>query len=196
MIPRTDPAPSWLLIGPALAASLGAFLLAVAIGPVATAIRLDMDLPAFGIVWLSVAFLLPAGLAVPLGFLAGPRWPTAVTLPAIVLLVIGSLLTSLGPGSVTVLLGRAVSGFGAGLAWGVTAFLIVRGRSGPPWVAPAVGGAVGLALVFGVAAAAFIARAIGWRWPFLLAVPFGAVALVAAAVCGTILLSRTSRRVG
>ncbi|MBB4960962.1 hypothetical protein [Micromonospora polyrhachis] len=90
--------PVWLLLGPALAASLGAFLLAVTVGPVWGAIQQTLDLSTLTMGWTFVTYLLSAVVAVPVGALVGRRWPTAVTLPAIVLLVFGSLLLAFAPG--------------------------------------------------------------------------------------------------
>jgi MFS family permease len=192
--PRPAVRPVWLLIGPALAASLGAFLLAVPVGLEWTAIRLDMHLPTSAILWIFVAYLLPAVLAVLVGALVGRRWPTAVALPAIALLVPGSLLTAFAAESGGMLLGRAVTGFGAGLAWGVTALLVTQVGTRRRWVAPLAAGAVLLALVLGPVAGELLARALTWRMPFMLAVPFELVAFLVTAVSGIILLVRPASR--
>ncbi|MCW3819109.1 MFS transporter [Micromonospora sp. DR5-3] len=192
--PRPGVRPVWLLIGPALTASLGAFLLTVTVGPESAAVQREMHLPASGIPWIFVAYLLPAALAVPIGALVGRRWPTTVALPAIALLVPGSLLTALAPGSGPLLLGRAVTGFGAGLAWGVTAVLVAQVGARRVWVAPLVAGAVVLALVLGAVAGVLLTRMLGWRWPFMLAVPFEVVALLATAVSGIIMLMQRASR--
>ncbi|MEO3924940.1 MFS transporter [Micromonosporaceae bacterium B7E4] len=188
--PRPDVRPAWLLIGPALAASLGAFLLTLTVGPEWAAMQRDMDLPASAVLWVFVAYLLPALLAVPVGALLGRRWPTAVGLPAIALMVPGSVLITLASGSGSLLLGRAVTGFGAGLAWGVTAVLIAQAGPRRVWAAPLVAGAVVLGLGLGPVAGALLARMLGWRWPFMLAVPFGAVVLLVMVVSGIIMLIR------
>ncbi|MEV4500245.1 MFS transporter, partial [Micromonospora arborensis] len=186
--------PVWLLIGPTLAASLGAFLLAVTVGPQWVAMQRDMHLPTSAVLWIFVAYLLPAVLAGAVGALAGRRWPTAVALSAIVLLVSGSLLTSLAPGDALLLLGRAVTGFGAGLAWGVTAMLVAQMGARRVRVTPLVAGVVLLALGLGPVAGVLVGRAVGWRWPFLLAVPFGAVAMLVTVVSGiVVLIQRASR---
>ncbi|MFE9191737.1 MFS transporter [Micromonospora sp. NPDC007208] len=186
--------PVWLLIGPTLSASLGAFLLAVTVGPQWVAIQRDMNLPASAVLWIFVAYLLPAVLAVAVGALVGRRWPTAVALSAIALLVPGSLLTALASGDALLLLGRAVTGFGAGLAWGVTAMLVAQMGARRVWVTPLVAGIVVLALGLGPVAGVLVGRAVGWRWPFMLAVPFGAVALLATVVSGiVVLIQRASR---
>ncbi|MDW5322347.1 MFS transporter [Plantactinospora sp. KLBMP9567] len=188
--PRPGVRPAWLLIGPALAASLGAFLLTLTVGPEWAAMRRDMDLPASAILWVFVAYLLPALLAVPVGALLGRRWPTAVGLPAIALMVPGAVLITLASGSGSLLLGRAVAGFGAGLVWGVTAMLIAQAGPRRVWAAPLVAGAVVLGLGLGPVAGALLARTLSWRWPFLLAVPFGAVVSLVMVVSGIIMLVR------
>jgi Arabinose efflux permease len=189
---QPQPRPRWLLVGPALTASLGAFLLTLTTGPEWTAIRENLALSTSMVLWVFVAYLMPALLAVPVGALVGRRWPTAVTLSAIVLMVPGSLLIMLTPGAAALLLGRALTGLGAGLAWGVTAALVAQvARVGTyRWVVALVVGAVVLALLLGPAVAALLARTLTWRTPFLLAVPFGAVAFLVAAVSGLIALVR------
>ncbi|MEV4416463.1 MFS transporter [Catellatospora sp. NPDC049609] len=180
----------WLLIGPALAASLGAFLLTVTIGTEWTAIQGDLQLTASSTIWVFAAYLLPAILAAGVGALLGRGWPTVVGLSATVLLVLGALLTALAPGSGPLLLGRALTGFGAGLAWGVTAVLVRQLSVRRTWVTPLVAGLVVLALILGPVLATLLAQAVGWRWPFMLALPLGAVAFLVTAVGGLVALTR------
>lgn len=186
--PRSGVRPVWLVIGPALAASVGAFLLAVTVGPALAAIQRAMGLPTSMMLWIFVAYLLPAVLAVPVSALVGRRWPTSVTLSTIALLVLGTLLTALAPGSGSLLLGRAVTGFGAGLAWGVTAVLVAQMGARRVWVASLVAGAVVLTLCLGAAAGTFLAQT--WRFPFVLAIPVEVVALLVTAVSGIVVLTR------
>ncbi|WP_165947277.1 MFS transporter [Micromonospora sp. 15K316] len=182
--------PAWLLIGPALTALLGVYLLAVTFGPAGTAMRMDMHLPASVIPWSFVAYLLPALLTVPVGYLLGRRWPTATALPAAILLIPGSLLTTLAPGSGSLLFARALTGIAAGLAWGVTAALVAQMRAQRAWAVPVVAGAAVLALGFGAVLGALMTRGLTWRTPFLLAVPLEVVAVLATAVSGIVLLTR------
>lgn len=192
--PHPGVRPVWLLIGPALVASLGAYLLAVTVGPVVAAIERDMGLPASVIPWSLVACLLPAVLAVPVGAVVGRRWPTAVALLASVLLLPGSLLTGFAPGSGSLLFARAVTGFGAGLAWGVTAVLVAQMGARRTRVAPIVAGAVVLALGLGPVAGTLLGRGLGWRFPFLLVVPVEVVALLVTALSGIIVLIQRASR--
>ena len=182
--------PVWTLIGPVLAAALGAFLLTITVGPELTGLQLDLQLPAAAAVWVFGAYLLPAALAVALGLRLGPRWPTALTLGAIALLVLGSLLITLAPAGGALLFGRAVSGFGAGLAWGVTAALVARVGAARVWLTPLAATLGVLAMLLGAVAGAAGARSLGWRWPFLLALPLGAVAFLVAVVIGIIVSTR------
>ncbi|MEO3780417.1 MFS transporter [Micromonospora sp. B11E3] len=191
--PRSAVRPVWLLIGPAFTASLGAFLLTVTVGLTGAAMQRDMHLPTSAIPWVFVAYLLPAVLAVPVGALVGRRWPTAVALPAIALLVPGSLLTALASGNSLLLLGRAVTGFGAGLAWGVTAVLVTQVGARRVW-APLVAGAVVLALGLGPVAGTHLTRMLGWRWAFTVTVPFEVVAFLVTAVSGIIVLVQGASR--
>ncbi|HEY0698794.1 MAG TPA: MFS transporter, partial [Micromonospora sp.] len=153
--------PVWLLIGPALTSALGAFLLTVTTGLEWATIQRDMHLSSSTTLWVFVAYLLPAAVAAAIGALAGRRSPTAVALPAITLLILGSLLIALTPGSGLLMLGRAVTGFGAGLAWGVTAVLVARTGARRVWGALVAGAAV-LALVLGPVIAGHLARAMSW----------------------------------
>ncbi|MER7441678.1 hypothetical protein [Micromonospora avicenniae] len=187
--------PAWLLIGPALTALLGVYLLAVPFGLVGRVMQRDVHLPDSGIPGHLVAYLLPALLAVPVGVLVGRRWPSAVALPAAVLLILGTLLTALAPGGGSLLFGRVLTGIGAGLAWGVTAALVAQMRLPRVWVAPLVAGAVVLTVGFSSAAAGeFLTRGITWRMPFLLAVPLEVVAVLATAVTGIVALTRRPSR--
>lgn len=182
--------PAWLLIGPALTAMLGVYLLAITFGSGGSAMRMSLDLPASVIPWSFVAYLLPALLAVPVGYLLGRRWPTAMALPAAVLLIPGSLLTTLAPGSGSLLFARVLTGIGAGLAWGVTAALVAQMRAQRVWLGPLIGGMAVLVLGLGAASGALLTRGLTWRMPFVLAVPFEVVAVLVTAVTGIVALTR------
>ncbi|MEV6521525.1 MFS transporter [Longispora sp. NPDC051575] len=191
--PGPGPRPAWLLIGPTIAASLGAFLALVTVGPEWTAIQRDLALANSVLALVLVAYLLPAILAAGVGALVGWRWPTSVAVPASVLLMLGALLTAFAPDSVLLLVGRAVTGLGAGLAWGVTGALVARmARRGV--LAAVVAGAVLVALVLGPVVGAVTEQLASWRLPFLLALPVGIVALLIAAVGGIVLLTGRASR--
>ncbi|MFD0783327.1 hypothetical protein ACFQZ8_05245 [Micromonospora azadirachtae] len=182
--------PAWSLIGPALTALSGFYLFALGFGLLGAAMQGALHLPDWAIPGHFVAYLLSALLAVPVGVLVGRRWPIAVTLPAAVLLVLGTLWSSLAPGGGSLLFSRALTGFAAGLAWGVTAALVVQMRARHVWVAPLIGGLAVLSLAFGAVAGWLLTLGVSWRMPFLLAVPFEVVAVLATAVTGIVLLTR------
>jgi MFS family permease len=187
--------PAWQVIGPAVTASVGAYLLAVTVGPQWTSMRLDLQLST-AVVWIFVAYLLAAAVGVAVGALVGRRWPAAVTVPAAVLLLPGTLLTAFAPGSGVLLLARGLTGFAAGLAWGVTAALVGQMGARRALVAPIVGGAVLLGLVFGPVTGAVVGQGFTWRIPFILAVPFELVALLATVVCEIVVLTRSASKPG
>ncbi|MBF9131208.1 MFS transporter [Plantactinospora sp. S1510] len=186
---RTIVFPVWVLAGPALAAWVGASLLTVTLGPQWTAMRTDLDLPALAVVWVFVAYLLPALATAAVGLLVGGRWPTALVLPGIGLLVLGALLTTFSPGSALLMFARALTGLGAGLAWGVTAALVRQqpaGRARTAWAITAAGTVV--ALVVGPLFGALASTSLTWRLTLFVAVPIAGVAFLVAAVSGIALL--------
>lgn len=193
--PSPGTRPVWLLIGPTLAASLGAFLFTVTVGPEWSAIQADMNMSNIMTLWIFVAFLFAAGLAVLAGITLGRRWPTAVTLPAIALLTLGALLSALAPDSGFFVFSRALAGLGAGLAWGTTAALLVPMRAQRVPVMPLVAGTVLLSLVLGPVVGALLAQMATWRLPFMLALPVGALAFLVTAVGGIIALTQRTSKV-
>jgi MFS family permease len=181
--------PAWQVIGPTLTASVGAFLLTATVGPGWDAMRREMDLSTSAIS-VFAAYLLPAALGVTASALLGRRWPAAVALPAALLLIPGTMLTAFAPASGILLLGRGLTGFGAGLAWGVTAVLVAQTGARRVWVAPLVAGVVLFGLVLGPGITAFLTRALSWRFPFMLAVLFAVGALLVTAVTEIAALTR------
>lgn len=172
-----------------LAAWLGASLLTITVGPQWTSMRLDMQLPTLAVVWVFVAYLLPALATAAVGFLVGGRWPTVLVLPGIGLLALGALLTTFSSGSAVLLFARAVTGLGAGLAWGVAAALVRRqpaGRARAAWAITTTGTIV--ALVVGPLFGALVSMGLTWRVPLLAAVPIAGAAFLAAAASGIALL--------
>jgi predicted MFS family arabinose efflux permease len=181
--------PVWVLAGPALAAWTGASLLTITLGPQWTSMRLDMDLSTMTVVWVFLAYLLPALATTAAGFLVGGRWPTALVLPGIGLLVVGAVLTTFSPDAALLLFARAVTGLGAGLAWGVTAALVRQqpaGRIRAAWATVTTG--IVVALVAGPLFGAIVSMAMTWRLPLLAAVPIAGIAFLAASVSGIALL--------
>ncbi|WP_106249813.1 MFS transporter [Allonocardiopsis opalescens] len=129
-----------------------------------------------------VAYVVAAAVALPVGFLLGARFPTAVTVAAVVLMAIGVLLTAFAAGGGMMTVGRVLTGLGAGAAAGVIGALARRiGRWGA--VAAMVVVAFGL---LSIVAAPFVSQmfsdAFGFRTTFFAAIPLLLAALLATAI--------------
>ncbi|WP_227833729.1 MFS transporter [Nocardia macrotermitis] len=130
-----------------------------------------------------VAYLVAAVLTGALGFVFGARFPTAVTLSAIVVMLIGTALTALSPNAAVLLVGRVVGGLGAGAVIGVVAALLRRlgDRRGT-----AVAAALGiLTALIAPGVGQLISEVTGFRVVYLVAVPFLLIALILTAVSGS-----------
>jgi MFS family permease len=183
-----DGYPWWTLIGPGLATVISLFMLTAPyrtdwISPI------QMDLGLSGQEFLMqgiVAYLIAAAIAFPLGFLLGARFLTAVILPAIGVMLIGVLLIAFAGGGGMLLVGRVLSGLGAGAAIGVTTVL-VRGIKGRRSIAVATVAALGaLAVVVAPFVNQVISEATSFRLMYLAAVPLLFAALIASAISGIV----------
>jgi MFS family permease len=181
--------PVWSLIGPVLGALQGAFLLTATIGEW-SALRRSLGLSSLAMLGLFAAYLLAAAVTAPIGILVGRRWPTAVAVPGMVLMILGLVTTALAPAGAVLLLGHAVTGLGVGAVWGVVAALVWQGGAWRTRAVATLAGAAVLALILGPAVAALLEPATGWRWMFLLAVPAAMVVLLVTVASGIALLVR------
>ncbi|WP_344860610.1 MFS transporter [Amycolatopsis ultiminotia] len=183
--------PWWLVIGPAFAALIGLFLLTVIYrfnGRSFLQIELGLSSQSLLLSGL-VAYLVAAALAFPAGLLPGARFPTSVTVPAICLMLLGVLLIAFVPSTGLLLLGRVLSGLGAGAAIGVTVALIRRLRAGRGVAAAVTTGLGVLALVIAPFLGGLVSDALGFRLVYLLAALFMVIALIVAAVIGIVALA-------
>lgn len=187
--------PLWSLPGPALGALLAAGLLTAPIGPLASAIQMDLGLSTATMTVTVVATYLvaTAALVVP-GYLLGRRWPTATAVPALMLLIAGSTVSAFAPGVAVMAIGRVVAGLGAGAVIGVALALfsqLDRWRSRARLV---VGLALGTGLLVGPVVSGVLASMLSWRVAFLVDVPIVTVALAGTVVSGIAMaVLRTSR---
>jgi MFS family permease len=181
------------LAAPSIAALLGAFLLTSAFGPVSTAWRLDLHLASSMTLWLFIAFVVPGALTAAGGGLLGRRWPIAVVLPAVFLMLVGLLLTAFAPSAAFLLIGRVVTGFGAGAAIGLAVLLVLQSGSLRTAAAAALGLATLLALVLGPLVGVVVVTALSWRTVFLLAAVLSLIVLFLC-VASEIMVLVTSRR--
>ncbi|WAL63805.1 MFS transporter [Amycolatopsis cynarae] len=199
--PQPPPAarPWWLVLGPGFAALIGLFLLTVAHpfgGAFAAEVQRDLRLSSQAVLFeVLVTYVLAAALGAVLGLLLGGRVPTGLAVPAICLMLLGTLALTLSPNGLFVGLGRALTGLGAGVTIGVTVALI---RTQPRQRGAAFGvfGALGLlALVVAPFLGKLVADVLSWRICQLIALPFLFLALLLSAICGIIAMSSAKRPV-
>jgi MFS family permease len=177
--------PLWTLAGPTLSALLATGLLAAPVGPLVSTITRDLGLSTASMTVTVVAQYAVAAvaLAVP-GYLLGRRWPTATAVPALVLLIIGSVVSAFTPGAALFGVGRVIVGLGVGTVAGSALALSSQlGR----WRSRArltLGLALGAALLIGPIASGMLAQALSWRTVFLADVLVATVALVSTIASG------------
>ncbi|RSN63566.1 MFS transporter [Amycolatopsis sp. WAC 04182] len=188
----TDGPPWWLVIGPGFAALIGLFLLTVIYrfdGESPLGIDLGMSSQSLLLNGL-VAYVVAAAIAFPAGLVLGARFPTSVTMPALALMFLGVLLVAFVPGSGLLLVGRVLTGLGAGAVLGVTVALIRRLRTGRGAATGVAAGLGVLALVAAPVLGGLLSEATGFRVVFVVAALFVLVALVVAGVIGIVTLAK------
>ncbi|MGW0433688.1 MFS transporter [Micromonospora sp. NPDC003197] len=182
--------PLWSLPGPALGALLSVALLTAPIGPLGSAIQRDLGLSTATMAATMIApyAVASAALVVP-GHLLGRRWPTATAAPALLLLLLGSLVSAFAPGAAVLAVARVIAGLGAGAVLGVTLGLsgqLNRGRSQARLV---LGIALGAALLLGPVVTGLLTQMLAWRYGLLIPVLLVAtVALAVTVVTGIVML--------
>lgn len=170
-------------------------LLTAPIGPLSTAIQVDLGLSTMGMaVTLVAPYVVAAAFLVLPGYLLGRRWPTAAAAPALALMVAGSLLNSLTPAAGLIVVGQVVVGVGAGTVLGVALALVGQLGPGRSRARLVFGLALGVAAVLGPVMSSVVATMLSWRVAFLVNVPVAAVAFVGTVLSGIAMLVRRQSR--
>lgn len=182
----TDPRPASLR-GTHLTATIGIFSLAfmfafetIAVLTVMPVVVDDLD----GLSWFGVAFAAPMATAVVAltvsGWWCDRSGPSAPMLSGVTLFVVGLVIAGAATTMPEFLIGRAVQGFGSGLA-GVALYVVIARAFPEDLRANAIAvvtSAWTLPAVAGPPVAGLLAHSVGWRWVFL-GVPAFAVLAVA-----------------
>ncbi|MBB5856056.1 MFS transporter [Amycolatopsis umgeniensis] len=184
----TAGSPWWLVIGPAFAALIGLFLVTVIYRfDGESALQLDLGMSSQSLLLNGlVSYLVAAAIAFPAGLLLGARFPTAVTVPAIFSMLLGVVLIAFVPNIGLLLVGRVLTGLGAGAVLGVTIALIRRLQAGRGAAAGITAGLGVLALALAPVLGGLLSDATGFRVVFVVATLFVFVALVVAGILGIV----------
>ncbi|MEV7549502.1 MFS transporter [Amycolatopsis sp. NPDC089917] len=193
--PQSDPRaatgqPWWLVIGPGFASLIGLFLVTVIYRfDGGSALQIDLGMSSQSLLLNGlVAYLVAAAIAFPAGMLLGARFPTPVAVPAIALMLLGVLLVVFVPNTGLFLVGRVLTGLGAGAVLGVTVALIRRLQAGRGAAAGVTAGLGVVALVLAPVLGGLLSDATGFRVVFMVAALFVFAALVVAGVLGIVAL--------
>jgi EmrB/QacA subfamily drug resistance transporter len=167
-----------LIVG-AIAAILDTTMVTLALHTLAG----DLHSSAGSIQWVTTGYLLAMAVAIPTTGWAESRWGgKRLWMAALLLFVLGSVLSATAWSAGSLIAFRVLQGFAAGLIFPLIQTLAVRASPGPP--TPNLIAAVSLPLalgpILGPVIGGLILNWLSWRWLFLVNVPVIALGLTLA----------------
>ncbi|HWE10509.1 MAG TPA: DHA2 family efflux MFS transporter permease subunit [Solirubrobacteraceae bacterium] len=146
-------------------------------------LSLDLHATLGGIQWVITGYLLSLAAVIPVTGWAVRRYSARrLYLIALVVFTLGSGLCALASTSGELIAFRVLQGIGGGMLTPIGQMILVK-AAGPrnlPKVMSLIGVPIVLAPVFGPTLGGLLLQSVGWEWIFLINVPIGAIALVAA----------------
>ncbi|HEY8468972.1 MAG TPA: MFS transporter, partial [Longimicrobiales bacterium] len=143
-------------------------------------IQRSLGIPAGLYAWLTTAYLVASTVMLPIwGKLSDLYGRKPVLVAGVGIFLFGSLLAGLSPGTLVLLVARAVQGLGAACLFTST-LAVIGDLFQPPQRARymgLIGGVMGLSSVIGPLAGGVITDTLGWNWVFFINLPIGGVAL-------------------
>ena len=133
--------------------------------------------------WVTTAYLLTSTATIPiagkLGDMFGRKW---LMLIAVVIFLLGSILSGAAPSMLWLVIFRGLQGIGSGAlmsnAFALVGDLFPSSAKRAKWQG-FIAAAFGMASVFGPSLGGFITDNLNWRWVFYVNMPVGLVALLA-----------------
>ena len=146
-------------------------------------LSLDLHASLGGIQWVITGYLLSLAAVIPVTGWAVRRYSARrLYLIALVVFTVGSGLCALAATSGELIAFRVLQGIGGGMLAPIGQMILVK-ASGPRNLAKVmslIGVPIVLAPVFGPTLGGLLLQGVGWEWIFMINVPIGAIALLAA----------------
>ncbi len=171
---------AWAVIVGALAVVFDTTIVSVALRTLTHALHVRVDL----IQWVSTAYLLALGVAIPLvGWAQRRVGSKALWMIALTIFLLGSILCSLAWNAPSLILFRVVQGLGGGLMLPLMTTLIMQAANGQALgrLMSTISLPVVLGPILGPVIGGFILQHLTWPWLFWVNVPFCLLGLILAA---------------
>jgi EmrB/QacA subfamily drug resistance transporter len=143
----------------------------------------DLHSPLDDIQWVVTAYMLSLAAVIPVtGWVSNRFGSKRVYLASLVLFTAGSVLCAVATSTASLVIFRVLQGVGGGLLMPVGQIMLVRaaGARNMGRVMAVIGVPMMLAPVLGPTVGGLLLEHLGWEWIFLINVPIGAAAIVAA----------------